>query len=320
MINQILKHRSFQHFVLAGLVLLSTIIFFCFKLQNTQNAGEFSKNMFFALVLALPLSFLLYASTSFRLMYLLERKISFLAACKANSIPQVAHLLVPSRIVEGLRPIYLNRFSEIDLATGFAVTFVERICDVIAICMIFFTLSMLVERDIITFLKLPTLSNFAFLALGLTLALMLSVKLLKSRELKTNLSKNFRLFILSSFKKVNEGFSRRHLTKLIFFTIASWLCNSLLFAVFFNSFLSLGNFLILDIFQIGLLLVVAVLGLNLTITPGGLGTFEFAIGYILSHFGVDLAVGVMLAFTLRLGLIIPPLLFFCWIFRHSQKT
>ena len=108
-------------------------------------------------------------------------------------------------------------------------------------------------------------------------------------------------FIVSSFHSFREGLAHGVRYWSILLTLLVWTGSVGLYWLF----LQLDGGVDLGINQIVIVFLIATLGITITITPGGLGTFEAAVTLILQQYGYNFDTALASAIGLRLVAFLP---------------
>jgi uncharacterized membrane protein YbhN (UPF0104 family) len=110
-----------------------------------------------------------------------------------------------------------------------------------------------------------------------------------------------RNFILTSFHAFRDGFSHGLSYWSTFLTAAVWVGSLGLYWLF----LQFDGGIDLDFGQALIVFIVGTLGISITITPGGIGTFEAAIVFILQYYGYSIESAMASAIGLRMVAFLP---------------
>jgi uncharacterized protein (TIRG00374 family) len=230
------------------------------------------------------------------------RKLGVMTATKGNSLALVGAFFIPGRITEILKPFYFFKTRKMPISTGISIVVVERIFDVVALV----TLTLVA----INFIDIPS-QNFSETIANLTISvsvLLLLVVLTAfqfpkviEQLIKWLPAASLRQFLEASFVSFREGLAFGFSYWSIILTATVWAGSVGLYWLFlqFDGGVQLGISQSLLVFLIG------TLGITITITPGGIGTFEAAITLILQQFGYSFEVALASAIGLRMIIFIP---------------
>jgi len=230
------------------------------------------------------------------------RKLGLITAAKGNALALVGAFLVPGRVTEILKPWYFYKTRHLPMPAGVSVLVVERIFDVIAVT----GLSVVA----IYFIALPPsnldslISNLVLvvaIVLLLVLVLTLRFPILVERLIGRLPFESVRKFIQSTFLSFRENMAYGLGYWSILLTISVWAGSVGLYWLF----LQYDGGVNLDFTQSLVVFLIGTLGITITITPGGLGTFEAAVTIILQQYGYDFEAALASAIGLRLVAFFP---------------
>ena len=229
-------------------------------------------------------------------------KLGVMTATKGNSLALVGAFIIPGRVTEILKPLYFYKSKKLPISVGISVLVVERIFDVIAVI----GLALIALR----FISLPS-QNFSATITGLIILVSIILVLVIvvairfpdaiERSLKFLPFEALRNFITASFHSFREGLSYGFRYWSIILTILVWAGSVGLYWLFlqFDGGIKLG----LD--QSVIVFLIGTLGITITITPGGLGTFEAAVTLILQQYGYPFEAALASAIGLRVVAFLP---------------
>ncbi len=237
-----------------------------------------------------------------RINILTGRKLGMLYATKGNSLALVGAFFVPGRLTEILKPLYYHRTRQLPISAGVSVVVVERIFDIIAVIGIAFIA--------LNFVDLPSKALSASMtSLTIMLSLCLMVVIYIALRFPAFIEKtiarlpfeSLRQFTESSFRAFREGLAHGVRYWSIVLTMLVWAGSVGLYWLF----LQFDGGAVLELDQILVVFLVATLGITITLTPGGLGTFEAAVTLILQHYGYPFEAALASAIGLRLVAFFP---------------
>lgn len=229
-------------------------------------------------------------------------RLGMLNAVKGNSLALVGAFFVPGRVTEVLKPLYYYKTRQLPISVGVSVLIVERIFDVIAVIAI-----ALIALNFITLPSQGLSSTITNLTIALSLILLLVIVIaLRFPDTVVKLVgvlpfQALQKFIVSSFHSFREGLAYGVRYWSILLTLLVWTGSVGLYWLF----LQLDGGVDLEINQIVIVFLIATLGITITITPGGLGTFEAAVTLILQQYGYDFDTALASAIGLRLVAFLP---------------
>lgn len=269
------------------------------------NLGDFNFNLSAAvssIAATFPLMLAAILIAGWRLSVLAGGEVRIHDGMAVNAIAQLVVLIVPSRLSEAAKPIGLNLLSGVPLARGVAVLAIERVLDAAFLAVMAFLAVAIVSGP-----YRQSLQSSGLVLVMISAAGVIGIALLIARpRLLHRLTGSIPVpWFRRQADHVTDAFSRLsnlHATSLaLSLTASAWLVSYLIFVVFF----AVLGFNELSYSQILVVFVASTLGLVVSVTPGGLGTFEGAIAVSLSAFGVPVGTAVVLAILLRLCLVVP---------------
>ncbi len=227
---------------------------------------------------------------AFRSRWLSNNSIPLPVAVKANGLALAGTLLIPARLSELGKPLYINAMTGFPIARGMVIVIEERIWDFAVLALLAALALLLAGNDIDnSALKLATLVLAGIATTG-GLALVVAPKLV------------MRLPYLSRLQEKHDVFKDWRLTGLagaFMITVAAWAFSTATFWVAY-AFSGLPT---LSAAQVIVLFVATTLGWVISITPGGVGTYEGATVAVLVAFGVDWTAALAFSVAFR----------FCWL-------
>ena len=256
-----------------------------------------------------PLLMLGLLISSVRLLLILGGATNFLAALEAVCLTQVVQQILPSRLAEAVKPLYLKTRGTSMSRTVVAVM-LERIFDVAFLCVLLIVL--VVSGGLATIPALEKVAPVIFVVGGLGLIAIVAV------SFAPNICVGIAVRLpYAPMRRVAEhlSLSVRFSTTPIrvagtaFLTFWIWAAAILQFIVFFR----VGGGIVLEAQQWFVLFVAATLGLIVAIAPGGLGTFEAAVVATLHMYGHPIAEATLLALGYRIANNLVPALVMIWL-------
>lgn len=262
-----------------------------------------------AVAATFPLMLIAVLLIGWRLAVLAGDEVRIRDGMAVNAIAQLVALLVPSRLSELAKPVGLNLIRQVPLSRGLAILFIERILDTV-----FLAGLALAAVAVLSGPYRQSMQSSGLLLAGLAGIGVLSVGAVLMRPgLLTGLSDRLPTrWARNQARHVTEAVTRladARATMLAFgLSAVSWLAAYLIFLVFFDV-LGIAE---LSPAEVLVVFVASTLGLIISVTPGGLGTFEGAIAVALVSFGIPLGTAVAMALLLRLCLVIPVVAAASW--------
>lgn len=287
-------------FRVAAIVALvsATVIFFGSGWSGTLGATQ----ALLAIIATFPLMIVAIAIAGWRLAMLAAGEVGVHDGIAVNAVAQFIVLIVPSRISEAAKPIGLNLFFSLPLASGFAILAIERILDAIFLAGIGLAVVAVLSGPNNDILQSSSLVLALF---GGTGVLVIAVLLARPAWLGRLASRIPIIWLRRQADHVLDSLSRlanpRSTASAVLLTAMTWIASYMIYFAFFHV-LGVAD---LSPGQILVVFVASTLGLIVSVAPGGLGTFEAAIAIALSGFGVPMVEAVAAALLLRLCLVIP---------------
>jgi len=237
-----------------------------------------------------------------RLRVFAGREITLAVAIKGNAIALCGGLLVPGRVTELLKPLYFRYRSGLTFNAGVSVVVLERLLDVVAVAAI--TLVALYAAPAGDTHLIEAGRLIALIALGGCIA-MTATLLLWPNHLVWLIHKipipRARGWLSATIDRLNDSVQPHTWPTNIGLTLIAWLGSVACYWVFFQ----LDGGPALGWMESVIVFVVGALGLAITVTPGGLGTFEAAVALTLVHYGYTFDQAMASALGLRIGSFLP---------------
>jgi uncharacterized membrane protein YbhN (UPF0104 family) len=230
---------------------------------------------------------------SYRSRLLSNNKISFKAALKGYSMATISALFLPAKLGDLGKPSYFKAICHFPLAKGFVIVLEERIWDIIILAILAITIFFYIG-DITNNNSLINTSILLFMAAIFGIAVLIFLP---------KYSKRIPFF--AKFEKKYAVFSKkspRKIFSIFMISLLAWIM-SLLILFFAYKYSGLPD---IEFDQILLLFVLSTLGLVVTITPGGIGTYEGIIFALLVNNNIDWESALAFAIFFRVCCLITP--------------
>lgn len=224
---------------------------------------------------------------SVRFKYIIDSK--FLPALETIIVSNALNMILPARLGEAIKALYLKKYYGFEYKISIAAVFVERFFDLI---MLFF----IVLYWMFVYLENPYIKKIAIVLFLLIIFVLIFFnssfifKILK--KLPGNFFEEFYLSVNLMLKKTYI---------LMFWSFVLWCIYLLSYVVFFN-FLNFKQ--ILEIF------ILSTIGLMIPLLPAGLGTFEGVVVFYLTKYGISKENALILAGTYHFILIAVDMIMF----------
>jgi len=262
----------------------------------------FFYDVWFSVLICLVPTFVLMVIHGERIDIFSGRRLGVLAATKGNSLAITGAFFIPGRVTEILKPLYFNKKKSLPIADGVSVLLVERFYDLtMVLCMGVGALYFLplAESALVGMSKEFAIGGFILILMTIVLSSIFPA--LCIRIINTLPSLKLKRFLTSTFNAFRVSLSRGLKGWQIILTVCVWLGSWALYWFY----LQWDGGVNLTIYQALMVFLVATFGLTITITPGGLGTFEAVVAFVLQHYGYSLEAAFASAVGLRLVAFIP---------------
>lgn len=237
-----------------------------------------------------------------RINILSGRKLGMMTATKGNSLALVGAFFIPGRVTEILKPFYFLKTRQLPVSAGISIVMVERIFDVVALVVL--ALVAVNFIDIASQSFYGAITNLAiFVSIVLMLVLLIAFRFPSAIEklIKRLPPASLRRFLESSFVSFRQGLAFGFSYWSIILTSVVWAGSVGLYWLF----LQFDGGAQLEFGQSLIVFLIGTLGITITITPGGIGTFEAAVALILQQFGYGFEAALASAIGLRLVVFFP---------------
>ena len=280
--------------LMAVFVICAGMYLFWYDRQN--EATDF----LIAYVAAQPVLVLILMVFTWRSVTLSRRQVSYPVSLRANALVYLGMWLVPARLSELIKPFYFKRRSGLPQQQGWALVVKERIWDLFGFactCLIVFSLMMgrWVNDDITTRIILLCMAAFSMLVALFALPRIID---------RISFLKRFEDFAAA----LRGGSSQEHMIQAVTACLL-WALSAMLVVIFYTQS-GLPQLPLIDLIFIFL---VSSLGLAITVTPAGLGTYEAALVAVLAGYGIGVADGIAFALGFRLCWMLLPSLIGVWV-------
>lgn len=259
---------------------------------DSQNA---SVHFLSAFLMTQPLLLGVFALIAWRSRLLSHGQISWPISVRANGLVYLGMWLVPARLSEFLKPFYFKKQTALPYADGLALTVKERVWDVVgfgSICVIgaFVAFDQVLFDDMIIRVSgVFVLAVLSFYGLYVLPFIIRAIPFLKRFE---------------TFARALASDSWRDRLIQFVLSLTLWV-GSLGLMVIFYGYSGLPT---LSFMQLLVLFLVASLGLAVTVTPAGVGTYEAAIIAVLANYNVPFADALAFAIGFRFSWMAVPTL------------
>lgn len=267
-----------------------------------------------ALLIAQPLAFLTIWLPGVRLARLAGPPVTSNDAFLANAVSVAAFMIIPGRISEALKPVILRLRSALPIARGLTAVALERLLDLACLA----ALAAMAAAGAASQYAGGLRQASTVLALMLLAAVAALCLVLAKPELGRRLvdilpfvwARNTAAEMLDAVLRIRDF---RTLAVASVLSLLTWAASYLIF------FIIIGLLGAIDLSpaQILLVFVAGTLGFVITITPGGIGTYEGAIMLALGSFGYPAADALAIALLLRIANLLPAIPAAAWFVLRS---
>ena len=315
--------------VAGALLLFGAMIFWA---VHKVTASELSLVPIQGFILAMLVSAVSLLTAAWRMQALSDGRIGVSAGCKSIALVSSVLIAFPSRMSDLVKPVYLAERVALELPKGFSVLFFERALDVFVVVGMLGLLLIGQGTEAGAALwgsagMLATIGVGLALVIGALIAAPGSL-LRAAHMLPTHWLKRTAGHLLDA---MTETTSTQVLFKGAALSVLAWLNSYMIFYVYLTALALPEAAIHIDAWIVLLAFVAGSLGLFVTVTPGGIGTYELAIALALNGYGIPLAEGVVHGFMLRLVVLVPNLVLllhmllfdhfdFAGLYRRLQQT
>ncbi|MEM1400832.1 MAG: lysylphosphatidylglycerol synthase transmembrane domain-containing protein [Pseudomonadota bacterium] len=236
-------------------------------------------------------------------------------ALSAGALVVALFPLLPSRLSEGLKPLYLSSASGQPFSHGLAALIGERFLDLIVVgCLALCSLALVAVAD--QSLLLVAVATFWLVTcVGGAGLIVVTKNVDRISALVQRLPVAFlRKLILLFCEGLQQKLKIASLLSALPFVVVTWMFSVLKIYLFVN----IAGSIELSLSQILVVFVIATAGLAVAVTPGGIGTFEASFAALLALYGYDLDEGLFLAITFRLAILFPSVCLVAYLVLSGQ--
>lgn len=269
----------------------------------------------YALLMTFPASLVSTWFQGMRLAQLSGPPATALPAYLANSLSSCAFVIIPGRVSEVIKPALLRTLTDLPLASGFAALALERLLDIGCLTILTMVASLTVANHYSGDLQHAATALAALLGVGLAAIVILGIWPAAGLRLIDKVPWTFfRTIAKNLLNALQKGGTSRVLIPAGLQSIVIWLGSYLTFYLLID----LIGTIPLSAAQILFVFVAGTLGFIITVSPGGLGTFEGAIALAMGSFGYTVADAVTIALLVRVSNLLPSIIGAIWLMsKHS---
>lgn len=268
-----------------------------------------------ALLIAQPFAFLAIWFPGLRLARLAGPPATNAASFWANALSILFSLVTPSRLFEAVKPVALNLQTGLPLVRGFTAVALERLLDVGCLALLAALALAGAAAQYAEGLREAALVLAALLGLGVVILGAIATWPATAGRMAHALPFGWlRAFAGEMLSTLGRAGSWRALLVPAGYSLLTWTASYLTFFVL----VGIVGAIPLSPAQTLFVFVAGTLGFVITVTPGGLGTFEGAIVLALGSFGYPVADALAIAILLRIANVLPAVAASAWFLTHGS--
>ncbi len=276
---------------------------------NRASAAFDAWSTVVGLMLSMPFSLASAWFASTRLSRLAGSPATTLECFWANVMSVSVSVVAPGRLFEAVKPVMLNLRVGLPVARGLAAVALERLLDVGCLAMLAALAVAGAASQYAEGLREAALVLSALMVVGVAILMALAAWPDFAGRLASRLPfawlRNFAAEMVTALVRAGNW---RALLMPALHSLLVWGASYLLFWML----LAYGGAIPLSPMQILVVFIAGTLGFIVTVTPGGLGTFEGAVVLALASFGYPVPDALALAILLRIANILPAIAASAW--------
>jgi len=230
--------------------------------------------------------------------YLSKNECNLLSSFEATTISGLLNFILPARLGEISKVIYLNKAYKTRLTIGAQLLIFERSLDILFLSL----LSVYAIIEIYTTLPLEVY------LISLFLLIFFYVLLIKSRMIRKIFLRIFPRkisnFLIKVLLELDKQISVKNFFISLIMTFLVWTSFFLITFTFFHYVVNL-NFLFHEIL---LIFTVSSIAMSIPFAPGGVGVYQAGMIFALSHYGYSHSEGLSFGLLLHLILLVPSVI------------
>ena len=296
------SYPDMRHLLLRIAVAVLFIAILGWAVHSRVDIPGYAVRLPWGALAAMPFSFVCLALVALNLSILSGGAVGYRHAFKAASLVMPLFLILPSRLSEFAKPVYLMSAAKLPLAKGLAVVAVERFLDIVCLGAMAVVAASLMVSGSAPALRLAATAFAATAAVGFCgIVVLLGMPGTINRILGWIPFEGLRRKVQALMVAARETVSPPRLAGALFVCALTWAGSYASFWTFLNvaGQYPLSWSAVLQVF------VLSTIGLAVAVAPGGLGTFEAAIMIGLSAHGYELSEAAILAVAFRLANLAP---------------
>tara|TARA_Y100001970_G_scaffold181965_1_gene221443 strand:- start:882 stop:1829 length:948 start_codon:yes stop_codon:yes gene_type:complete len=277
------KHLNVRFFLKLLLTITISVFFIIYALKDF-NYSSFVDSIYNAKLFYIYLSIIILLVTiqlrAMRWRFLFKKNVKVNDLYAAQLIGYMGNNLLPLRFGEFLKSYYLEKKIKISKFKVFGTVILERVLDLIGMLLL---VLIIMNTNVYTKISSYYL-NFIILIFFISLlAIVFSIYIKSTKNIK---SSNKIVLIISDIIHGFSSLAYHNVLYVFIMTLLIWI--NYIIVVYLVQYAFSFN---LDIYQSILLLLLPTLALSIPSLPGNIGTFEGAVVYTLSLYGIEDNIG-----------------------------
>ena len=245
---------------------------------------------------------------AWRMQTLSATPLRFVTSVKSIALVSTLLIAFPSRLSDLIKPVYLLERDKLPMAQGFSVLFLERALDMLMVAGLLGVIVLGLDgsggQD---FASSARVLVVICAVLGALFAALLLAPDMLRKMINWLPFAPLRAFAEQFLDALIQAGKTGRLWAGTALSVAVWLCAYLIFYFYLSALTSLEGDVNITAMAALVVFAAGTIGLIATVTPGGVGTYEFAIALALSSYGVPLAEGLVHGLALRIIVLLPNL-------------
>ena len=233
-------------------------------------------------------------------------KCSFKAAFEAFMVSQFFNNLLPAKIGELTRVVYLKTFYGIKITSGFSALFIERIFDVVLLG----ALSLAAAHFFVGIENLERIALAILIGLSGGLLFLRTRRRVLMRFVQLFPNRSLRTYMRKIVHDMHKLLNLKKVFQMTLYTLVLWL----LYFTITAAFLSFAANIKLTLVEYFVVFVVSSIAMSLPLAPAGAGTYHAGLIFSLGLYDVPKEEALAAAIVLHLLQITPPMLAALFVF------
>jgi uncharacterized protein (TIRG00374 family) len=230
-----------------------------------------------------------------------QNRVGIFTPFKANALTICCSMFIPGRAGELAKPMYISKLLNLTFPECLSLTIVERVYDILGF--VFLIAFMILLRGT-EYVKTNKISFSLLIFLSMSLFIILRNENFIKKMIQKISYDSLRLWLLDTFNSFMDSLQRGWKPYPCFLTIIIWSLSCCVYWVMLNFYVKAE----LELSSVILVFIFSTLGLLVTITPGGLGTFEGGMYALLNFYGFKSKDCISLILGFRIVSLFPSML------------